>query len=174
MAARLITAPVTFPVTLAEVKAMIRVTDSDEDAVIQSLIDAAVAALDGRSGWLGRAIMSQVWAEDFTGSGPWVLALPDVSEPSLTVTVDGVSVASISRTVTAGAEGPILTLLVGGGDAVAVQYSCQMSAAQLKVAKALIGLLVDYWYANRSAGADPEGLPPAVLALIGSLRWHGV
>lgn len=50
-----------FPVTLEEVKAHLRVDGDDENLLISALIAAAVEHIDGRDGWLGRAILTQEW-----------------------------------------------------------------------------------------------------------------
>lgn len=55
-----ITPPAAAPVSLAEAKAQLQVTDSSQDTVITALIAVAAAALDGPDGWLGRALMPQV------------------------------------------------------------------------------------------------------------------
>jgi uncharacterized phiE125 gp8 family phage protein len=47
--------------TLAEVKAHLRVDDDDEDDLIAGLIATATAQLDGRDGLLGRALATQTW-----------------------------------------------------------------------------------------------------------------
>lgn len=52
------------PVSTRDMKAHLRVTGSEEDYLIESYTRAAVAALDGM-GELGRAIVSQSWAESF-------------------------------------------------------------------------------------------------------------
>lgn len=52
--------PDSAPVTLAEVKAYLRVEHNDEDALIQTLIDAAVACIDGPDG-IGIAMVEQEW-----------------------------------------------------------------------------------------------------------------
>lgn len=174
MTARLVTAPVLRPVTLTEVKQMVRVTDDAEEPVLEALILAAIGMLDGRGGLLSRAIMPQVWAEDLTGNGPWVLALPDIDAETLTVTVDGVAVVAPDWTITLQDSGALLTLANEGGSAVTLQYGCGMPEARLKVVKVLIGLMVDAWYYRRSEMADPMGLPPACLAMVEILRWQGV
>jgi len=56
----LITAP-GHPLTVVEAKEHLRVTWSEEDERIESLIAAAMAYLDGRDGILGRALAPQTW-----------------------------------------------------------------------------------------------------------------
>ncbi|MEG8220126.1 hypothetical protein OSJ57_05750 [Sphingomonas sp. HH69] len=55
------TAPATDPVTLAEVKAHIRVIHADEDASIADMILAATHRFDGRDGSLGLCLITQSW-----------------------------------------------------------------------------------------------------------------
>lgn len=57
----LVTGPATSPVTVADVKAKARIDYADEDALVQAYIDAATTYLDGASGLLGRAIVTQTW-----------------------------------------------------------------------------------------------------------------
>lgn len=58
---RLVTGPATPPVSLEEAKLHLRVDTADDDTLIEGLIDAAVAHLDGYSGVLGRAMIAQTW-----------------------------------------------------------------------------------------------------------------
>lgn len=57
----LITAPPVEPVTLAEAKAHLRIDHSDEDEMVAALIVAARQHIDGKDGWLGRALVTQTW-----------------------------------------------------------------------------------------------------------------
>lgn len=61
MALRLITPPLTTPITLTEAKAHLNVDHSDDDTLITALIEAATAYIDGPVGFLGRAIVDQTW-----------------------------------------------------------------------------------------------------------------
>ena len=61
MALQLIAAPAVEPLTLAEVKKHLRVIDDDEDDLISLYITAARAHVDGESGFLGRALVTQTW-----------------------------------------------------------------------------------------------------------------
>ena len=61
MRLRLINAPSTPVVTLAEAKAALRVDDVADDALIESYVAAAITQLDGRDGVLGRALVTQTW-----------------------------------------------------------------------------------------------------------------
>lgn len=54
-------APSTYPLDLADAKAHLRVTHTDDDNYIQGLIYAATDYLDYKNGVLGRAIEAQTW-----------------------------------------------------------------------------------------------------------------
>lgn len=47
--------------SLASAKSHLRVEHDDDDALIESYIWAAIQNIDGRDGWLGRAIGEQTW-----------------------------------------------------------------------------------------------------------------
>jgi uncharacterized phiE125 gp8 family phage protein len=75
----LITPPAELPVSVVEAKAHLRIEHDDEDALIERIIGAAVARIDGRYGWLRRALVTQTWELEL----PWfpvsrriALALP--------------------------------------------------------------------------------------------------
>jgi uncharacterized phiE125 gp8 family phage protein len=59
----LVTGPSEEPVSLGEVKPFLRVemSDTNSDSLIYTLITAARQHLDGRDGWLGRALVTQEW-----------------------------------------------------------------------------------------------------------------
>ena len=61
MSLKLITGPTLEPITLTETKDHLRVDSTDDDALISALITAVRQNIDGRDGWLGRALMPQTW-----------------------------------------------------------------------------------------------------------------
>lgn len=69
-------APSVQPITLAEAKAHLRVDHGDEDALITSLIAAATAHVEGREGYTGRALVSQVWDMSLAAFPKDIIDLP--------------------------------------------------------------------------------------------------
>jgi uncharacterized phiE125 gp8 family phage protein len=61
MALSLVAGPTVEPITLPECKLFMRVDVNADDALIESLIVACRQAIDGRDGWLGRALCTQTW-----------------------------------------------------------------------------------------------------------------
>ena len=61
MGLTLVTAPANQPVTLDEAKAHLRVDFTDDDDMIEALIEAASGWVDGPNGFLGRALIDQTW-----------------------------------------------------------------------------------------------------------------
>lgn len=80
----LVTPPAERPLTLAEVKAHLRVDHDEEDALIGGLLDAAVSHLDGWRGILGRCLVTQTWRQDFAGWADLWLPFPDVQGATVT------------------------------------------------------------------------------------------
>lgn len=78
-------APTESPVSLDEAKTHLRVDAADDDTLILGLIDAAVAELDGYGGLLGKALVTQTWAQAFDGFASRLrLPLAAVSVSSVT------------------------------------------------------------------------------------------
>lgn len=57
----LATPPSAYPVTVEEAKAHLRIEHALDDTYIGTLIAAVTAELDGRQGWLRRALITQTW-----------------------------------------------------------------------------------------------------------------
>lgn len=162
--------PPTEPVVpIADLRAHLRVVGTHDDAVIQSLHDAAVAHLDGWKGVLGRAIRSQVWRVTVEGPGPHLLPMPDVT--AVTATAGGDPVVVAQALTFRGVE---VTLPQGTVEAV-VTFTCEMPAQQRAAAETAVKLLVGHWYEHREAvGPAMQETPMAVDMLVGALRWARV
>lgn len=60
-----IAAPQQAPITLDQAKQHLRILHDDEDEYIADLIEAATDYLDGYSGVLGKALITQTWRQDY-------------------------------------------------------------------------------------------------------------
>lgn len=73
MALTLTVAPAEEPVTLAEAKAHLRVTDADSDTLITTLIKTARLMAEG---FTNRAFVTQTWQWRLDGFFPWRISVP--------------------------------------------------------------------------------------------------
>lgn len=178
----LITAPTDPVVTLADLKLHLRVDHDDDDDLIEAFQSAAVAHLDGWTGVLGRAIMPQVWRQEFDAWGDFRLLMPDASDISVhycTEETHGHSGEHVYEMITnfvvkTDMRGTLVTATGPTTDNIRVEYTCGMTATQLPAAQALVKLMVGNWYANREAvvvGTITAELPFAADALITAMRW---
>lgn len=164
----LVAPPVTVPVLTDELKAHLRVSGADDDALIDALAAGVVGYLDGWRGVLGRAIMPQTWRIIVDGAGELILPMPDVS-----VAVANYGGDDVALDVGASAGGPTVTVTGAGY----VDFTCAMPTAQLDAARVLIKILLGHWYENRETvvtGTIATALPFAADSLIASLRWGSV
>lgn len=65
----LVTPPTIKPITRTEAKAALDISYTDKDTLIDGLIAAATAHLDGWTGTLGRALCEQTWRQDYDSFG---------------------------------------------------------------------------------------------------------
>jgi uncharacterized phiE125 gp8 family phage protein len=72
----LVEGPTVTAVSLADAKAYLRVEHNDEDVVIAALIAAAERNIDGRDGWLNRALVSQTWELRLAGFDRCEIPIP--------------------------------------------------------------------------------------------------
>jgi len=186
----LITAPATTPVTLAEAKAQLDIPsdETDNDALITGLINAAVGYLDGWTGVLGRCIVTQTWRQDFD-CFERILRLPLFPVTSITsVKYDDDN--DVEQTV-GSSNYVLLTDDLGSyvkfldtfsfpsihteAPAVRATYVAGHAATdhQYAVIRQIVFLLVRHWYDNPSAvvvGVNTQTMPMAVDALTAIVR----
>ena len=185
-------APVEPLLPLADAKAHLRVDHADEDELISGLIAAAEAHLDGYSGILGRALITQTWAVEFPTFASR-LDLPLGPLQSATIQYyDSTNVlqtlsTSVYAVLTDGL-GPYVSLKYNQqwpqtytrDDAVKVTWVAGYGSAPASVPAAIRSamlLLVSHWYDNRSpvsVGESVAELPFTVAALLAPYRRVGV
>lgn len=174
-AVTVVTAPTAQPVSVGEVKDHLRVVGSDDDALIQSLLGSAIAAIDGPNG-IGVGMMTQTWRYTLDAFPSGDILLPGGRVASVTSVkyYDGtdveqtwatsnyrVDVAREPARVSPVNSWPTTKDRIG---AVWVDYVVGGASAD----KALVGaikMLVGHWYENREAvmiDAKPHLVPLAV------------
>lgn len=179
-------APTATPIGTTEAKAHLRVDHSDEDDLITALVQAATAHLDGYTGILGRALVTQTWAQKIDDF-PTVIRLPLAPVQSVTSITyyDGANASqtldSASYHLASDAAGAYIALNEGYGwpgvynrpDAVTVTFVAGYGAAAdvPSAIKAVIKLLVGHWYEHREAAGEPmTELPLAAASLLAPYR----
>lgn len=173
--------------TLAEAKAQLEYEDTDKDAYLTALIQAATDLLDGPDGMAGKAIAEQVWTYSLrTVSGD--VALPVFPVKSLESVsyydIDNVAqdfdlsnVRLVANEDWAYVE--ILTAWPALYDrADAITFTLQLGLAEVPEAfKHAARLMVAHWFENREAASDKSirGIEFAVDALVNRYRtgWIG-
>jgi uncharacterized phiE125 gp8 family phage protein len=178
-------------VSTEDAKLHLHVDGTIEDGLVESLVAAATSHLDGYTGILGRALVSQVWRQDFDSFGRR-LRLPLLAASIVSVTWragDG-SISTIeddSYTLQHDALGSTVRFSDSfsfSSDlyetaAIAVTFVAGYGEAE-DVPQALrqaILLLVGHWYANREAvnvGNITTALPMSVEALVAPYRRVGI
>lgn len=178
-------APTATLVTLADAKLHCRVDGGDEDVLITALVKAAQDYLDGYSGVLGRALLTQTWRQDFDAfSDTMRLPVGNLLAVSSVTYYDASNaqqtLASSVYTAFSDTLGPYVTRKPGQAwpstytrpDAVSVTWTAGYGATSAAVPAAIKQaalLLVGHWYDNRAAvnvGSSVAEVPFAVDALI--------
>lgn len=181
-------APVETPVSLTEVKAHCRVDGTDSDPVLKALLEAAVDHLDGYTGILGRALVTQTWRQDFASFDCLRLVVGPVDSITNITYFDADNASqTLSTDVFALRKNEIGAYVdlkadqdwpgvYARPDAVSVTYVSGSEASDAPAAiKAAIMLLVSHWNENREAVSENAmtELPMAVNALIAPYRvWN--
>lgn len=181
MALKLHTAPAVDPVTLAEIKAHLRVTAADQDAEISAGLAAAIAAIDGQ-GRLGQAMIAQSWVQYEPPGASRVEAhmTPVLSIQGLTtIAGDGTETATDGSDLTLETDGQRAwisglptTGLAQRPDAIQIRYRAGYGETAADVPPTLrqaILLLAAHFYEHREPvviGAQVSSLPWSVNALV--------
>ncbi len=185
-----VTGPASPPLTTAEAKSRLRVDVTDDDTLIDALVNSAVAAIDGPNG-IGYALITQTWRKAFDAF-PSVIELPGAPIKSVT-SVKYVDGDGATQTLDAGAyrvdlnSDPVRITPVYGTtwpttrgvtSAVWVDYvlgeaSSTAIAADLVSA---VALLTGHWYENREAVSegDMREVPMAFNSIVARYRRHQV
>lgn len=189
----LVSAPASLPVSVQEAKEQMRVEHSDDDALIDRLINAAVSFVDA-TGVLGKAIITQTW-------GQWVKPNPGMVRLAMgpVQTVTAVEYYNTSNILTTDVlenyewigpptfkkikprEGFTWPNTYDRPDAIRVQYQAGFGDAPSDVPEVIrhaLMMLVSNWYENREnelIGTISKTLPFGFDELIGSQRaaWYG-
>lgn len=173
---KLVTPATDLPVTLAEAKANLLYAATDQDLFIQSLIMAATAHIEGRSGVLGRSLVTQTWEtrlDRFPGryGGRIELPMPPLQSVDWINYVDEAGIVQtvqpadyqvdaqhlIGRVRPAyGQSWPVARCEEG---AVRIQFKAGYGspAAVPEPLKQAIKLLVGHWWLNREAVGQAGG-----------------
>ena len=187
MSLTLVTAPTVEPVTLAEAKTHLRVDGTDDDTLISALITAAREHVDGRDGWLGRALCTQTWDchyDVFPDDG--LLYLPVAPVQSVTsvkyVDPDGVQQTFSSANYALGADLDWSPRVILGWDkswpsvravpeAVTVRVVAGYASVPRPICQALL-LLIGHWHEHREAVMEGtfREVPTTVSALLTPYR----
>lgn len=196
MALKLITPPVLEPITRVEAKAHLRVDHTDDDTLIDFLIPAIRKQIDGETGWLNRALITQTWdlyLDEFPcGSGEIKIPLPplqtvgyvkyiDDNGDEQTVSSDNYTVDNVSKNkcgwVVPNSDTPWPTPQTGINK-VRVRFVAGYGAAGSDVdetIRAWMLLNIGALYANRESiviGQPVASLPDHILNMLSTFRVY--
>jgi uncharacterized phiE125 gp8 family phage protein len=183
-----VAAPAVAPVTITEAREHLRVIDEGEDSLITGQIEAATQYLDGRTGILGRALVTQVWdlkLQRFPGAHDAIrLPFPPLQAIVSVKYFDSDDVeqtlAETDYDVQPGEFAPVLRR----ADDIAWPWDCSPKpwpitirfragygdvAAQVpRPLRQAMLLMIGHWYENRSAveACELNEVPMAVKALL--------
>lgn len=176
MSLRIVTPPDARIVALEDMRAHLRITGhTDDDGWIADAMLAAEASIDGYTGRLGRAVMSQTWRQVFDGWGDLRLAMPDVT--AVTVTCDdgeGGETPADTAELRFDRRGWFVRATGPATEQVYVNMTCAMPASLRPQVAVIVKQLVAHWWDVR--GAAQAGsvaiVPLSADDMIEALRWR--
>lgn len=185
------------PVTLDQFKAQARIDATDQDAYLTALLKAATTYLDGKTGVLGRSLMTQTWVwrlDCWPHGGCFHVPLPPLQSVTSITYIDTAGATQtwassnyqVDAYSTPGrielASNATLPSLYGNGkiNQVVVTFVAGYGATPQSVPAPIrhaISMLASHWYERRSPMEIMSGqridIPFAVDALIAPYRVHG-
>lgn len=184
-------APALKPVTLDQAKEQTRVSGSDDDAYLESLISRAVAYVDAQ-GVLGRAMVTQTWAQSMQyPNGRVHLKMATVQSLSAVKFYDDANVLQTANLadyrLVAGVDFAYVEPVIGSAwptafdriDAVQVEFMAGYGLAAdvpENICHALL-LLIEHWYENRGTSSETalHNIPHGFEMLLSNhrLSWYG-
>lgn len=182
-------APTKHMLALDDVKLHLRVDGNDEDALIEGLRDTATQYLDGYTGILGRALLSQTWRQDwdyFPGDDKLYLPLgPIISLTSVTY-YDAANVQqTLSSSVYAGPftdeRGPYVVLKFGQvwpityyrNDAVSATFVCgyaDADAVPRPIRQAALIMIADWYDSGRESTITGDRAVSAQIPIVAGAK----
>lgn len=190
----LVTAPTALPVSLAEVKAQLRIEHDDEDNYLDRLINTGVNMVDAK-GVLGQGLITQTWAQWMSNNPEREVALQlgpvqsvtaikyyDTDGDLQTDTLSHYDVFGLSQNKTVkpktGYGWPTAQLRQ---DAIKIEYVVGFGDASTDVPESLrhaMLMLIAHWYENREnelVGVASKTLPFGFEDLLNlhRERWYG-
>lgn len=189
---KLVTAPSVTPISLADAKTQMRIESSDDDAYITRLIDVAVAYTDAR-GALGRAMITQRWAQSFYehDNRVYLKIVPaktlvsityyDTSNVLQTATIsDYLLVTDDDWAYVEPVSGKVWPSVYNRADAIKINFDAGYGADATNVPQHVrhaLFLLVAHWYENREEASDKalQSIPFGFEMLLNIERtsWYG-
>ena len=183
--------PDSLPVTISDIKADLRVQDTAEDDLLNSLIAAATDFLDVPNGAIGKALVKQAWTLSVRRAGCYgridlpVTPVLEISGIDYYDTDNGSQTLDAADFYLVGAEdwayieprpGVVWPGVYDRADAINVTFNAGFGENYADVPETIrqaIRMLVAHWYENRTAvvvGVSTAELPMAVQALINMNR----
>ncbi|NWG92645.1 MAG: phage head-tail connector protein [Parvularculaceae bacterium] len=170
MSLTLIAPPAEEPVSLAELKAHLKIDGADEDALLSGLILAARRTLEAK---FGLALVAQTWrlALDAAPAAPVVLSLsPVLSIDSVGAARGGVieALPSSAYEAVAGAVGrvlikaPVVSDRALDGAVIVFTAGWANAAAVPEELKLAMKILAAHYYETREGEAEPPNVAPLV------------